>query len=612
MPGIVGCISLYGSRAVDEVFSVLAVPLEGTGQRIARIDNDSAKIAVLAPSLGFDCLGVAKTPSGMAAFYGEFYGNGFKGLTGTDTAQLLVDLHAVHGRDLPGKLDGSFVVFVQSPKGTLIFNDHYGSRPLFYQEQDGYLRFSPEPKSFILRGEIDWTAVGHFICIGHLISDQSYIKGVRALKPGTALEVRANAVESFRHYDYVPCVESATDKGLDYYSDALSEALLEAVRKRLTHIESAIVPISGGYDSRGILACLMRLNVGRLRTVSWGTDETTTDADAAIGRTLAEHFGTEHRFVRRESESFIRDIAEMVNAVDGMTDDPAMHHNELHTMRRIRDEMGGEYLFRGDEVFGFGGAAASDKEALGRIGIYEAGDFPDVLRLFRPDFQRQLPTESKELFSKMTKECPFSDYSARKDYFYFTQRLCNYLNRASYYKMRVLEVTNPWLDKCVLAVLASAPVAYRVKKALYRYTISKMFPDLGKFPIARRSSLEDWPALIRQRKDLQEFFCDHLLGSESAFFDVFDRSQFRRAVEVILAGGTTRSVNTQMLHGAKEAIRRLLPGLYKAIKGKALNHLPAGTVPADQLLFRLLVMKLWFDRYAALHAKSDAALRVGS
>ena len=119
MPGIVGCISLDGSQASDEVFSVLATPLN-SGQRIARADNNGAKIAVLAPSLGFDCLGVAKTTSGMAAFYGEFYDNDFRGLTGTETAQLLIDLHAVHGRDLPGKLDGSFIVFVQSSTITTV------------------------------------------------------------------------------------------------------------------------------------------------------------------------------------------------------------------------------------------------------------------------------------------------------------------------------------------------------------------------------------------------------------------------------------------------------------------------------------------------------------
>jgi len=608
MPGIVGCISLTGGQVSEESLSLLVKPLESAGQRIAKIDNNTAWIAVLAPTLGFDCLGVAKSSLGMAAFYGEFYGNDFKGLTGPETAQLLIDLHAVHGRDLPGKLDGSFIAFVQSPKGTLVFNDHYGSRPLFYQEVNGCLRFSPEPKSFILHGEIDWTAVGHFICIGHLISDQSYIKGVRALSPGTAIEVRANAVELFRHYDYIPCDQAAVDHGLDYYSDALSEALLEAVRKRCTHIERAIVPISGGYDSRGILACLMRLNVGRLRTVSWGTDETTPDADAAIGRTLAEHFGTEHRFLRRESESFIRDIPEMVDTVDGMTTDPAVHHNELQTMRKIRNEMGGEYLFRGDEVFGYGGEAASDAEALGRIGIHEAGDYPDTLRLFRPEFERQLAMESKEMFSKLRNECPFSDHSARKDTFYFTQRLCNYLNRASYYKMRVLEVTNPWLDKSVLAVFATAPVKYRINKALYRHTVSKMFPALAKFPMARRSSIEDWPALIRQRKDLQEFFRDHLLASESMLFDIFDRAQLKRAVEVILAGGATKSANARMLHGAKEAVRQLLPGVYSSLKGKALNYLSAGTVSPDELLFRLLVMKLWFDRYSSLHATSETAL----
>src|SRR5690606_1097034 len=129
-------------------------------------------------------------------------------------------------------------------------------------------------------------------------------------------------------------------------------------------------PISGGWDSRGILASVNEAGAADLQTVSWGVDESDPDTDAYIGRALAAHFGVRHTFLRREAGDLADDMDRMLERMEGLTDDAAVHHHELQLIERARDELGATVLLRGDECFGFGGEAETDTEALRRVAIY--------------------------------------------------------------------------------------------------------------------------------------------------------------------------------------------------------------------------------------------------
>lgn len=603
MPGLAGCIRLQPEAPPPPCPAPrFADPLSREPDYhcalIAGCD-DVAAIA-LGPELAEPVVGAAlDEASGIhAGFYGEFYGPEFRELDGAGTARRLIREYQRHGLNLPAALDGSFLIFVWDSRSglALLANDHAGSRPVYYAEQNGHLYFSPEPKGIArlpgVRTTIDQLALLAFLSQGNLLECQTYYREIRALPPGSALRIGRGRVELHRHYRYTPCA-AGPGRGMPAYIDELAPLLRAAVAKRAHHLRRAVIPISGGFDSRGILACLSEISGSRLRTVSWGTDETTLDADAAIGRSLAERFGTEHRFLRRDPAVLPRHVEEMVARVDGMTADPALHYPELQFMRLIRGEMKGEYLFRGDEVFGYHGAAADEREALARVGIRDISELPALARILSPAAPL---ARFSELLAEISAECPLANFTARKDYHYFYQRTFNYLHRATYYKLTVLDVGNPWLDKDILDFYRTVPVSYRVDKLLYRRTLESMFPELAVLPIARRHSLENWTEVLAGNAALQRFLRKHLVETGSPVHELVDRG----ALERLLAAAASPAPSMAAVPGLLAAARRLsmqrAPALYSLLKRSAPRRFRVAAVSPHELLFRALVLKLWFDR----------------
>lgn len=609
MPGIAGCLRLSSGEAVPPDFSEHAVrPLvreaNYTSQTI--VAEADAQAVVIGPKLQEPVTGVAlDAESGIRiGFYGEFFLPGLRELAGDAQAQALIKLYKQHGSRLPNVLDGSFVVFVWDRAGgqALLFNDHAGSRPAYYCEQDGRLYFSPEPKGIArlpgVRTQFNDLAFVTFLSQGNLLGTQTYYKEIKSLPPGSLIrsDFRTDSVE--RYYSYSPCAEAAKDEGLETYIGGLRQALTESCRKRVHRLGRSVIPISGGYDSRGILACMTELSDRKLTTVSWGTNEDAPNADAYIGRKVAQRFGTRHAFLKRDSTALTSDISEMVQIVDGSTTDPAEHHHELQIMRAIRNQLGADYLLRGDEAFGFLGSAGSDKEAFARIGIRELADYPALLNLLGPDLRTAAVERFRGLLAEIAAECPLHDFTARKDYFYFHQRIFNYLHRTTYYKLTALDVTNPWLDKGILDFYRSVPVKYRVEKLLYRRTLEAMFPEVMRIPIARENSLERWGEVMATDKALQRFVVFHLLESRNALHELLDRQELEKTVRAATQGQSAPPARLRYLGMLKDAFATMAPDLYRLVKGSLLKRTHLGFIPPHTLTFRLLVLKLWFDNCA--------------
>lgn len=614
MPGIAGCLRLLSGETISPDFSTDAL------RHLVREDNyicqviaaeaDGYAVAV-GPGLREPVVGAAfDAVAGIRiGFYGEFYLPGLRDLAGNEQAAALIDLYKEHGNGLPRILDGSFVVFVwdRIRRQALLFNDHVGSRPVYYCEQKGRLYFSPEPKGIARLKDVNITldelALVTFLSFGSPLGDHTFYKQVHALPPGSILRTDLSRVAVEQYYSYSPCSETAKDEGLEAYISGLRQALLESCRKRLHRLHRSVIPISGGYDSRGILACMTELSGKKLTTVSWGTDEDNPSADAFTGRKVAQYFGTDHVFLKRESAAFTSDIVEMVDRIDGLTTDPAEHHHELQIMRAIRDRTGSDYLLRGEEIFGtragwFLGSGSSDKEALAMIGIRELADYPNLIKVLRPDLRTDAIDQSRQLLAEIAEECPFRDYTARKDFYYFTQRIFNYLHRTTYYKLTVLDVANPWLDRAILDFYRTVPVKYRVEKILYRRTLEAMFPELMQIPIATETSLERWDEVVATDKTMQQFIVSQLLESHNALHEMLDRAEVERIVRAAIQGHGRPPAKVRYVGMLKDAFARTSPRLYRAVKSRVLERTHLGFIPVHTLTFRLLVLKLWFDTCA--------------
>jgi asparagine synthetase B (glutamine-hydrolysing) len=430
---------------------------------------------------------------------------------------------------------------------------------------------------------------------GHPIADSTYFEGVRLLPPGSLLHKTSGGAAVVRYANYVPASETAPDLGAAVYRDELAARLRQAIARRCDGLASAIVPISGGYDSRGLLACIREVYSGPLQTVSWGTSEDDPDADASIGRRVAAFYGTEHTFLRREAGHLIDDLERETLRIDAANDDPFLHHAEPAIIRHLRCDLHRTILFRGDECFGYGPPAESAYEAMGRVNVYELAQFPDLQALLRKDFlPRALESQHATIAGILERAPRFSDWSNLKDWLYIEQRLARSLNFSQYVKLSYLEARNPWLDRNVLSFFAGLPLHYRYEKSLYRETLRGMFPKvMQEIPIATRNSLENWGPVLRSPAFLN-FARAHLVESRSVLHDFFDSAAISALLDRFESGAQVRSRSVSLIEIPRDLLRRYANPVYRLLKRNSAG-LARRSQPAEWTIGRLLILKLWCD-----------------
>src|SRR4051794_10960681 len=320
MPGLLACIGVEGRPPPDALADLAPMLRHEPGYVTWELEAHNARLIGVYPPLAQALSGsFHDRDSGIAVgYYGEFYGQPLDSLTTPEgVARALAVLYERHGTGLPAALAGSFVVFISDRDRdlTCVFNDHYASRPVFYAQQNGRLYLSPEPRAIAaapgVRTTVDSAALVSLLVNGHLLGNQSLHSEIRSLPGGSTILIEKGRFRIERHYSFA-FGESQENRSEQSYVEEFADRLLDAVRKRLRDVEHTVIPISGGLDSRGLLACARRITGAPIKTVSWGTDEATPDADAWIGRRLGEHLGTSHTFLPRRAEGFAGDVERMV------------------------------------------------------------------------------------------------------------------------------------------------------------------------------------------------------------------------------------------------------------------------------------------------------------
>lgn len=181
--------------------------------------------------------------------------------------EVLVHLYEEYGTDFLKRLNGqfAFAVYDSKKKSLFLARDHVGIAPLFYTVANGAFIFGSEIKAILehpsVRREVELTGLDQIFTFPGLVSPYTMFKNIHSLRPGHYLMVGERRVEELEYWDLVYPFEGEGEglKPESYYSEALDELLLRAVRKRL----QADVPVgfylSGGLDSSLIASMINSL-----------------------------------------------------------------------------------------------------------------------------------------------------------------------------------------------------------------------------------------------------------------------------------------------------------------------------------------------------------------
>jgi asparagine synthase (glutamine-hydrolysing) len=223
-------------------------------------------------------------------------------------------------------------------------NDRFALRNLYWVADDRRLAFAPQVSALLvdprLPRALDAQAAGEFLVFQCVLRERTLIDGVRLLPPASLLVFepgRGVAVESTWTLRYRP---AAGD-----HARALADALADAAGRLAGGDERVGLPLSGGLDSRTLLAAIPRRP---LRTITYGRPDSD---DLRLAAELAARAGTEHHAIELRPGYIAAEARTMVERTDGMHSCLNAHAALLRDAARVCDVVllgnGGDCLLDG-------------------------------------------------------------------------------------------------------------------------------------------------------------------------------------------------------------------------------------------------------------------------
>ncbi|UVT19551.1 MAG: hypothetical protein H8K03_17435 [Nitrospira sp.] len=510
-------------------------------------------------------------------------------------------------RDLSGFY--SLVMYSKERETVIIAVDRRASEPIFYLQKKDLIFFAPEVKALLSASshsiELSTEAVPMFLSCGHLLGEQTLVSSVRRLSGGAYLRIQNGKLSQGSYWSFLPGSQSqnATEDSL---KEELKDLLKQSVTKNIGDACTTAILLSGGVDSRGILASALAVMEGHehdLHTVSWGLDETVTGSDPNIARTISDKFNLHHTFFPRLTAQY-KDFFEETNyIVDGLSDIAAFHPYELTIMKKI-SECGYDRVLRGDEIFGWHERVYTYSQAETEVGLRSLGMLPFYSEVIQPKFYSLWSAASDAIMVDIRSSIQGMEPNDAKDHLYFTHRLQGYLHTSAYYKQVYLDHRNVLLEDSILEFLARVPPQYRIDKGLFRKAVYELNPLLSGIPIANRTGYENWANELVSSSSLREYTQTQLNDTKSGIWEYFNRPAMVKLFNSLslatpsLASqeeGSLEFVKNWIGGKTKEALFAFAPRHTTELRAKRLQ---SALLPYHVIL-RFLVFKNWHDRFVS-------------
>jgi len=286
-------------------------------------------------------------------------------LNSASDTEVLLHLYRIHGLAMVDRLAGMFAFAIwDSRKEVLVLaRDPYGIKPLYYSDDGRSFRFASSVRALMtgaaLSRDFDPAGVRGFLAWGSIPDPHTLFRSVRALPPGSVMEVGSEGPSGPREY-WRPC--DAYDRPIadgqrstrpEESQVQIREALLESVTRHLVADIPVGLFLSAGVDSAALLALATEAGGTPLHTVTLAFEEFrgTPQDEAPLAKSTAAFYGAQHETVVLSAEQVRRGLDDFVRTMDQPSIDGLNTYLVSQAVRQagLKAAMSG---VGGDELFG--------------------------------------------------------------------------------------------------------------------------------------------------------------------------------------------------------------------------------------------------------------------
>ena len=606
MPGIFGAYKRNGKEDLGKLMEGMIQSM--SHQSAYRVDRflDVEK-GLFAGRISLGILNSIDQPinspggEGWIIFHGELY----RKQDGITDSVHVLNKYFERGDHCAADLNGifHFVIYDKRSEQIKLFSDKFGLQPLYYSLRTGGIIFAGEVKALLsdpdLEREPDYQGFADFLHYGQLIGQKTLFKHIKLLPPGSTLtfnlkDHRTTLTSYWQLYQqfaekgsYDP---KATPKDVIAY-------LVDAIKVRTGHKNLLGLSLSGGLDTRGILAGLGKEADG-IFTYTLGLPGC---ADQKLADSMARVAKTKHEFVELNQE-YLGDFESMAQGMIHLSD--GMYHPHEST-----EMLALEYFKRSPFrilLRGHGGEIAKAALAYPIMVAPHVHNFSGVQDIMNYIFEttnlvirdivpEQLFTRS---FSEVFREGPrrsLQDSCGRASERLTPADLCIYYYINEHIRRQVvasleifrtqIEVRMPYLDEDFVHNLLKLPVKYRNTGEVHIELIKQCMTGLVKIPNSNTGApLDASPSRLWVTDKFNSLMKRLSITGFRHYteYQKWHRKEFREASQRILFGDRAASRNLYNMDVLKSIFEIHLSGK------KNYGHL-LGTMVGIELWFRNFV-----------------------
>lgn len=506
MPGIFGAYKESKKEMLPDLRNRMAASLSmGRKLRVDQVIDMEKGVFLARVSLGI--LNAVDQPiQGQAeggalcwtVFHGELYNN-----PGPLSDPAYVhDLYLKKGDSCVLELNGifHFVIYDEHSGQIKLFSDKFGLQPLYYALLPDGIVFAAEVKGILqeksIRKDPDYQSFADCYHFGILLGNKTLFADIKLLPPGSVftfdLKARSCRINYYSNLKNFFCQKGGYNNNLT--SDSVVDALIEAIGKRRAQKEILGLSLSGGLDSRGILAGLAE-NSRNIFTYTLGLQGC---ADQKLSQKMAEVAHTRHEFVEL-GQSYLKDFQNMANSMilfsDGMfhphesTEMLALAYFQRAPFQILLRGHGGEIakaslaypVMVTPEIH----SCHSGKEVLGRIYAKTNLVLPDseLSQLLTPPLYKQVRDGAMTSLRQSCEEV--RDLLSPGDiciYYYIKEHIRRHVVASLDIFRTEIEIRMPYLDEDFIKLLLQLPIARRNQGEVHFRLIKKCMPALISIP----------------------------------------------------------------------------------------------------------------------------------
>jgi hypothetical protein len=379
--------------------------------------------------------------------------------------------------------------------------DALGSRPIWYAAWADFVALSSSQfclAALLDEAGIDEDATSWLLSSGY-VGHRSLVRGVQRLGGDACLTLdrRAWRLAVEASSPVTTCGEPVTAEGLrDVIDKALSDVDLR---------EPAVVPISGGADSRLLLAKLAAAHADRIVPLTWGAPDAFAEAksDAVVAKQVCQYLELPFAYLEELSgwSDAPAQFRQFVGLSEGLVDHLLMQR--LHpVIARWCDDRGISAMVRGDEPFGIR-HVRTERQCRHAVYLVLAAEL-------RRDWPELTDVWAAQVVPETLRRAAGETLPGYRDRLYRNVRIPAVQAALNGGFARHLEIVNPFLDRRVVDYASRLADAERTNKRAFREYVVATVPGV---PFGEIESISETRDLLRQ-KDFLVFLVDRLCSSD--------------------------------------------------------------------------------------------------